>query len=149
MKMLHPLLTIALAALIAAPSLLRAEEKKPAADNPGRQAGAAGRPMLNPEARLKMLTEKLSLTPEQQEKVKAVYAKNGETLKAMRGDKSLTEEAKREKFTEMRKTEMQEIQGILTPEQQEKAKTLFRERAGAARGDGAEGRRPARKPEAK
>jgi Spy/CpxP family protein refolding chaperone len=143
MKTLHAFLTLSTAALLAAPAGLSAEEKKPAGERPVRQAGAA---RLNPEARLKELTEKLSLTPEQQEKVKAVYAKNVETLKTMREDKSLSEEAKRQKFTEMRRTEMQEINGILTPEQQEKMKTLFRKRAGAARG----AQTPAeKKPEAK
>jgi periplasmic protein CpxP/Spy len=145
MKTLPAFLTLAAAALLPMIAPLHAEEAKPAKEPAARRAGAAARPLLNPEERLKMLTEKLSLTPEQQEKVKAVYAKNVETLKTMRQDKSLSEDAKRQKFTEMRRTEMQEINGILTPEQQEKMKTLFRERAGAARGA-----RPARqKPEAK
>ena len=139
-------------ALLVAPVALRAEDKKPATDRPARQAGAAARPMLDPEARLKMMTEKLSLTPEQQEKVKAVYAKNVDTLKAMREDKSLSEEAKREKFAEMRRSELQEIQAVLTPEQQEKMKAMakeMRERAGAAGGERPPGQRPQRKPEAK
>ncbi len=143
MKTRHALFQLSAAILMALPAGLRAEEQKPAGQKPARQGGAANRPMLNPEARLKMLTDKLSLTPEQQEKAKAVYAKNVDALKAMREDKSLSEEAKREKFTEMRKSEMQEIQAMLTPEQKEKMKEVFRERAGAARGANA------RKPEAK
>jgi Spy/CpxP family protein refolding chaperone len=141
MKMLPVFLTLAAVVLLPAPAGFCAEEKKPAGERPARQAGAANRARLNPETRLKELTEKLNLTADQQEKVKAVYAKNVETLKGMREDKSLSEETKRQKFMEMRKTELQEINGILTPEQQEKMKALFRERAGAARG--------ARKPEAK
>lgn len=133
MRTHHNFLTLSAAALLATPVVLSAEEKKPSGERSARQAGAANRARLNPEARLKELTEKLSLTPEQQDKVKAVYAKNVETLKTMREDKSLSEEAKRQKFTEMRRTEVQEINGILTAEQQEKMKTLFRERAGAAR----------------
>lgn len=135
MKTLFALCTVSTAALLVSSVELRAEDQKPADGKPGRAAGAASRPMLNPEARLKMLTDKLSLTPEQQEKVKAVYAKNVDKLKAMREDKSLSEDAKREKFSEMRKSEMQEIQAMLTPEQREKMKELFRERAGAARGE--------------
>jgi Spy/CpxP family protein refolding chaperone len=154
LTMKKPLLCLTLVAtgLFAVTPDLRSEDSKPAGERPNRQAGAANRPMLNPEARLKMLTEKLGLTPEQQEKVKAVYAKNVETLKTMRQDKSLSEEAKREKFMEMRKSEMQEIQAMLTPEQQEKMKEMgkeMRERAGAARG----GRKPSdtagQKPEQK
>ena len=116
---------------------LRAEDAKPAPSGP-RDKGSAARRMLNPEDQLKVLTEKLSLTPEQQEKVKAVYARTVEKLKAMRGDKALSEDARRQQFTEMRRAEFQEIQAILTPEQQEKMKALARERAGATRGRGGE-----------
>jgi len=120
-----------LASQVSAP--LRAEDAKPAPSGP-RGQGSAARRMLNPEDQLKVLTEKLSLTPEQQEKVKAVYARTVEKLKAMRGDKALSEDARRQQFTEMRRAEFQEIQAILTPEQQEKMKALARERAGATRG---------------
>jgi Spy/CpxP family protein refolding chaperone len=145
MKTISAFLALSAAVMLPLGAPVQAEEKKPANEQPGRPSGGAARPLLNPDERLKMLTEKLSLTPEQQEKVKAVYAKNVETLKTMRQDKSLTEDARRQKFMEMRRAEMQEINAVLTPEQQEKMKTLFRERAGAARGE----RAPAQKAEAK
>ena len=142
MKSLLTFLVLTTTGLIALPTALRAEESKPSAGSadakPGRAAGAEGRPMLDPAARLKMMTEKLSLTPEQQEKVKVIYAKNADKLKEMRGDKSLAEDAKRQKFMEMRKSEMEEISAILTPEQQEKMKEMakeMRQRAGGARGE--------------
>lgn len=142
MKILPALLTVSALASLPLIFEVQAGDEKPASGRPNRPAGAAARPLLNPEERLKMLTEKLSLTPAQQEKVRAIYAKNAETLKAMRGDQSLSEDAKRQKFTEMRRAEVQEIRAILTPEQQEKMKTLFRERADAARGERAPERKP-------
>ena len=85
MKSLLTFLVLTTTGLIALPTALRAEESKPSAGSadakPGRAAGAEGRPMLDPAARLKMMTEKLSLTPEQQEKVKAIYAKTGDIFK--------------------------------------------------------------------
>lgn len=141
MKSLLTFLVLTTTGLVALPMALRAEESKPAAGGeakPGRRAGAEGRPMLEPAARLKTMTEKLSLTPEQQEKVKAIYARNVDKLKELRGDKSLAEDAKRQKFMEMRKSEIEEISAILTPEQQVKMKemaTEMRQRAGGARGE--------------
>ena len=154
MKKLFTLLTLIVAGLVAAPSGLRAEDSKPApgGEKAGRRAGGEGRAMLDPEARLKAMTEKLSLTSEQQEKVKAIYAKNVDKLKGMREDKSLAEDAKRQKFMEMRKSEMEEISAILTPEQQEKMKEMtkeMREKAGAARGQRKPGESPGQKPEQK
>jgi Spy/CpxP family protein refolding chaperone len=132
---LRTVLTLTAAALLAAPAL-RAQEQKPAGERPNRRA-AAGRPQLDPAARLKELTEKLSLTAEQQEKVKAVFARNVEKLKAMREDKAATPATRREKFMEMRKAELEEINAILTPEQQGKYKELQRDQRQRAAGAGA------------
>jgi Spy/CpxP family protein refolding chaperone len=98
------------------------------------------------------MTEQLSLTPEQAEKVKAIYAKNAEAMKPLRekGRDNLTEED-RTKMREMFKTQQDEIAAVLTPEQKKKQEELRAQRGGP----GGEGRRrggdrpPGDKPEAK
>jgi Spy/CpxP family protein refolding chaperone len=153
--MKRTLLTVAAAALLALPTVRAQENKpadkpagdKPAGERPDRPRGGGGR--FSPEEAVKRMTEQLSLTPEQVEKVKAIYAKNGEAMKALRdkGRDNLTEED-RTKMREMFRAQQEEVVALLTPEQKKKY-----EEARAQRGGG-EGRRPggdkpADKPEAK
>lgn len=133
-------LTVAAAALLIIPSL-RAEDKpadKPAGDKPagGRPGGPAGR--FTPEERIKRMTEELSLTPEQVDKIKAIYAKNADALKAVRekGRENLTEEDKT-KLQEAMKAQREEVAAVLTPEQKKK----LEERGPGRGGPGGEGRR--------
>ena len=57
-----------------------------------------------------MLTEKLKLTAEQQEKLAAVRKAQAEQLKAVRGDRA--------KMADVLKTGREAVRAILTPEQQ-------------------------------
>ena len=110
---------VALAALIATSASVFAEDEKPKA--PERPAARA------PGERLKMLTEKLGLTEEQQGKIKEIFAKNMPKAKEVREDAALSQEDKRAKMMELRKAEAEEIRAVLTPEQQEKMKALRKE----------------------
>ncbi len=80
---------------------------------------------MDPAARLKMMTEKLNLTQDQQDKIKAIYEKNAPQFKELmgKGRENLTE-ADRTKMRELGKSQMEEIAAILTPEQKEKMKDL-------------------------
>src|SRR4029434_7372659 len=89
-------------------NVFAADEKPP---RPGRGSFAPRRP----EARLKTMTEKLSLNEEQQGKVKAILEKNIAKVVELAEDKSLSNEDRRVKITDVRKAEMQEINGLLTP----------------------------------
>jgi Spy/CpxP family protein refolding chaperone len=98
------ILTVAAAALLAIPTF--AQDKpagdKPAGDKPaGDRPAGQGRRQLDPEARLKTMTEKLSLTQEQQDKIKAIWAKNADEMKALR-------EKGRDNVTEADRTKMRE-----------------------------------------
>ena len=77
------------AVLLLAVTGLRAEDPKPAGDPPkapeGRPERGPGGPQMTPEERVKIMTEKLGLSEEQQTKIKAIYAKNDELFKAFRG----------------------------------------------------------------
>lgn len=134
------LLTLALAALCAGASLVQAEDAakapgteapKAAGEKAGRRAGA-GAGMLNPEERLKMMTEKLNLTQAQQDQIKAIYEKNGPQMRELmaKGRENLTD-ADKTKLRELLKEQMEEVGAVLTPEQKEKAKELRAERAKA------------------
>ncbi len=110
---------VAITALISTSTSVFAEDEKPKA--PDRPAARA------PGERLKMLTEKLGLTEEQQGKIKEIFAKNAPKAKALREDAALSQEDKRAKMMELRKAEAEEIRAVLTPEQQEKMKALRKE----------------------
>lgn len=79
-----------------------------------------------------MLSEKLSLTDEQKGKIKDIFAKTQEKVKAIRDDTAVADADKRPKIQELRKAEGEEIRALLTPEQQEK----FKELRGPGRGPG-------------
>jgi Spy/CpxP family protein refolding chaperone len=94
-----------------------------------------------------MLTEKLNLTQEQQDKVKAIQEKNAPEFKELmaKGRENLSE-ADKTKFRELAKSQMEEIAAILTPEQKEKMKEL---RGAGPGGDRKPGERRAKPGEAK
>jgi Spy/CpxP family protein refolding chaperone len=118
------LLTLALAAVSAAPFTTRAEDEKPAVptgEPTGRRPGAGG---MDVAERLKTMKEKLGLTEEQTGKIKEIFEKHRDEFATLRKDESLKPEEKRAKLVELRKAEMGEVRALLTPEQQEKLKEL-------------------------
>jgi Spy/CpxP family protein refolding chaperone len=136
MNKLLPLLILPLAGLFAMPAAVQAEDAKPKPPGERRGPGGPGGRM-NPEERLKMMTEKLGLSEEQQTKIKAIQEKNGPAMKELmaKGRENLSEEDKT-KLRELGKAQMEEIGAVLTPEQKEKMKELR-----GAGGPGGEGRR--------
>jgi Spy/CpxP family protein refolding chaperone len=98
------------------------EAPKPAGDKP---AGQVERRPGAPGDRLKMMTEKLNLTQEQQDKIKAIQDKSGPELRELlaKGRDSLSE-TERTRVRELMKTQFEEMAAVLTPEQKEKMKEL-------------------------
>ena len=141
-------LSIAATALLTLPTLsLAADEKKPARKRP---EGAAAGGRFSPEERIKHMTETLGLTQEQQEKIKAIFAKGSEQMKALRekGRDNLTEEDKT-KMKEFFAKQQEEVGSVLTPEQKEKWKAEMEKRRGEG-GPRRGGDKPGeKKPEAK
>lgn len=122
MKKHFAILSLIMAGLCTAPHIVRAEDApaKPAGDKEGRPGGH-----MNPEERLKMMTEKLSLTQDQHDKIKAIQEKNAPEFKDLmaKGRENLTE-ADKTKMRELMKAQMEEIGAVLTPEQREKMKEM-------------------------
>jgi Spy/CpxP family protein refolding chaperone len=138
MKHLKLTLSIAATALLTLPTFSVAADEKPEGKRPG------GR--FSPEERLKKMTETLGLTQEQQDKVKAIQEKNAPAMKELfaKGRENLTEDDKT-KMKELMKTQMEEISGVLTPEQKEKYKAEMEKRrteGGPRGGKPGEGKKP-------
>jgi Spy/CpxP family protein refolding chaperone len=80
-----------------------------------------------------MLREKLGVTDEQLEKMKPIFEQQREKFAALKDDTALTMEQKREKMHGILANTMEELKGILTPEQLAKLKDEMEKRR-AARG---------------
>jgi Spy/CpxP family protein refolding chaperone len=81
----------------------------------------------SPEAHLQMLSEKLNLTEDQKAKLKPIFQDQAQQMKAVRDDPSLTPEQKAAKKKAIHETMHDQINAVLTPEQQEKFKEMKRE----------------------
>lgn len=124
MKKLLITLTLTGAVLLAAPTFTRAEDPKPQAPKGQRGAGGPGG-RFTPEERLKRMTEALTLTADQQAKVKAILDKDKAKFEELA---KLTPEERRPKAAELMKAQNEEIDAILTQEQKDKRKTEMEKR---------------------
>jgi periplasmic protein CpxP/Spy len=98
----------------------------PAAQEHGAMGGHAMGAM-SPESRLKMLTEKLNLTEDQQTKLKPILEDESTQMKALHEDTSLAPKDKRAKMKELRESSTEKINAVLTPDQQAKWKQMKQE----------------------
>jgi len=85
--------------------------------------GATG----SPEAHLQMLSEKLNLTEDQKAKVKPILEDQVQQLRSVRDDSSLTPEQKAAKKKAIHETTHDQINAVLTPDQQAKFKEMKHE----------------------
>lgn len=69
--------------------------------------------------RMARMAKKLNLSQDQQDKLKPIFEKQREQAKAIKNDGSLTPDQKKEKFQALRQDTMAQMNGILTPEQQQ------------------------------
>jgi hypothetical protein len=92
--------------------------------------GAMGGPAMaamTPESRLKMLTEKLNLTDDQQAKLKPILEDQSKQMKAIHDDASLVPADKQAKMKEAHDSSIEKINAVLTPDQQAKWKQMRQE----------------------
>jgi len=92
----------------------------------GAMGGSTMGPMT-PENRLKMLTEKLNLTEDQQAKLKPILEDQSKQMKAIHDDASLAPADKQAKMKEVHESSTEKINGVLTPDQQAKWKQMRQE----------------------
>jgi len=81
----------------------------------------------SPEAHLQMLSEKLNLTEDQKAKLKPILEDQAEQLRSLRNDTSLTPEQKAAKKKAIHETTHDQINAVLTPDQQAKFKEMKHE----------------------
>jgi Spy/CpxP family protein refolding chaperone len=98
----------------------------PAAQEHGATSGSTMGPMT-PEARLKMLTEKLNLTEDQQAKLKPVLEDQAKQMKAIHDDASLAPADRQAKMKDVHESSIEKMNAILTPDQQAKWKQMRQE----------------------
>ena len=128
MKSMFRIAIIAAGLVVAAlPAARAADETQPTPPPPG--GGPRGEWREHRQEMMgKEMTEKLGLSQDQQDKVKAIREKNQADIKAVRDDASLTEDQKREKIRELRMNSMKDIRAVLTPDQQAKMDQMRKER---------------------
>jgi Spy/CpxP family protein refolding chaperone len=87
----------------------------------------------SPEMRLQEMSKQLNLTDEQKLKLKPILEDELQQVRAVRDDSSLTKKQKFAKMKSIRDAHAPQINGVLTPEQQEKLKQMKQEAKGKAR----------------
>ena len=92
----------------------------------GAMGGSTMGPMT-PENRLKMLTEKLNLTEDQQAKLKPILEDQSKQIKAIHDDAALAPADKQAKMKELHESFGEKINVVLTPDQQTKWKQMRQE----------------------
>lgn len=70
----------------------------------------------------------LNLTKDQEAKLKTINEEQREKFQALREDKSLSDDSRREKMRELQKDRQDKINAVLTKEQQEKLTAKMKER---------------------
>lgn len=93
-------------------------------------APAQGQPAMGAataETHLQMLSEKLNLTDEQKAKLKPILQDQEQQMKAVRDDTSLSQEQKIAKKKALHESFHDQINSVLTPEQQDKFKQMKQE----------------------
>jgi Spy/CpxP family protein refolding chaperone len=114
------------AGLIVVGQTSHAMQTAPAAQEHGAMGGPAMAAMT-PEGRLKMLTEKLNLTEDQQAKLKPILEDQSKQMKALHDDASLAPADKHAKMKELHESSTEKINAVLTADQQTKWKQMKQE----------------------
>jgi Spy/CpxP family protein refolding chaperone len=108
-------------------SLAHAEEGKPKRG----PEGGPGAAVPSPAARLRMMSEKLNLSEEQQVKIREIFMKDRTAKKELlsKGCENLSEDEKI-KLRDLMKVQREGIESVLTAEQWAKAKEMRDQRSG-------------------
>jgi Spy/CpxP family protein refolding chaperone len=82
---------------------------------------------------LEMLTKKLNLTADQQSQVKSIQQDTSQQMMALRNDSTLSQDQRRTKMMDLRKSSQDRIRGVLTDEQKPKFDAMQAQRRGRMR----------------
>jgi Spy/CpxP family protein refolding chaperone len=99
------------------------------------QSGAPeGHRMPSPDQRLQHMTKTLNLTPDQQEKIKPILENEQSQMQSMRQDTSMTKQDRMAKAQQLHQTSNDQINQILTPDQQQKWSAMQAQHQGMHQG---------------
>jgi periplasmic protein CpxP/Spy len=114
------------AALLLIGSLALAQDSnQPAPTEPGTKYDQRRRDQA--EDRLRRMSKELNLTDDQKEKLKPILQDEGQQMKTVQSDNSLTTQQRRKKMREIHKTFEPQVQAVLSPEQRDKLKNMKHE----------------------
>ena len=88
---------------------------------------ASGAPGHHGGGKLKKLSNELELTDAQKAQLRPILMGAHQQAEAIKGDTTLTPEARKTKMRELGRSTRQQMQAILTPEQREKLKAIRQE----------------------
>jgi Spy/CpxP family protein refolding chaperone len=94
-------------------------------------------PMKQSRDRLACALEQLNLTDAQKAQIQGILAEMKEAAKAIHDDANLTDEQKKTQFIELKKTTLEKVNAVLTPEQQAQLKELMQQKKKNRPGPGA------------
>src|SRR5262245_58412277 len=86
----------------------------------GKDGQGRGGQMMSPDERVAMLDKALTLTDDQKTKIKDIYTKSGEEMRAAMRDAKGDREGMRAKMTEMGRKTREDVRALLTDEQKKK-----------------------------
>ena len=92
--------------------------------------------MMSPDERVAQLDKALTLTEEQKTKIKDIYTKSGEEMRAVFRESGGDREAARNKMMELMRKTREDIRALLTDEQKKKFDELPQRGAGDQGGRG-------------
>jgi len=90
--------------------------------------GKQGKGAMTPENRLKMLTEKLNLTDDQQAKIKPLLEDETSEMQSIHNDSSLAPADRQAKMKQVHQSFTDKVNAVLTPDQQTKWKQMKQEK---------------------
>jgi Spy/CpxP family protein refolding chaperone len=96
-------------------------------------ARAMAQGQASAETKLQEMSKQLNLTDDQKAKLKPILEDELQQVRAVQDDSSLTKKQKFAKLKSIRDAHAPQINGVLTPEQQEKLKEMSQEAKGKAR----------------
>ncbi len=80
----------------------------------------AGHHMMSPDQRLQHMTKMLNLTADQQQKIKPILENESTQMQSLHQDTSMSRDDRMSKMQQIRQGTNEQINGVLTPEQQQK-----------------------------
>ena len=86
----------------------------------GQEGGQMGHGPMSPDQRLQMMTKKLNLSSDQQEKIKPILENESQQMQSLHQDSSLSQEDRVSKMRQIRQSTNEQIKPILNSDQQQK-----------------------------